>query len=129
MINIIQLLYNLFLEDKKLLQLTKKQSTKLYDRSCELMETTKNHNKTIHELDNDIELKNREIKNLSVKAVDINPGTIIDEIQTHVKTNDDIDSKKISLLFENTIKKLYNQFNDIAYRNGFEMPDIKGEIK
>ena len=47
--------YELFLGNKKLLTLAKKQNSKLYELSCELMEVTKSQIKTIHELDHDIE--------------------------------------------------------------------------
>ena len=124
-------LYNLFLEDKKLLKLAKKQRKKLYELDYQLIEATKSNNRIIHELDNEIKTLNSEIKDLSMKTPDnssLTPEQIINEIQTHVKNDQGIDSEKTATLLKNTIKKLYDQFNEISYRNGFEMPDIKGEI-
>ncbi len=124
-------LYNLFLEDKKLLKHAKKQRKKLYELDYQLIEATKSNNRIIHELDNEIKTLNSEIKDLSMKTPDnssLTPEQIINEIQTHVKTDQGIDLEKTATLLKNTIKKLYDQFNEISYRNGFEMPDIKGEI-
>ena len=125
-------LFDLFLEDKKLLKLAKTQSKKLYELNCQLMDATKNNNKILHELDNEIETLNTEIKDLSVQTPEnsnLTPEQIIDEIKPHIKNDQGIDPEKTATLFSNTIKELYNQFNEISYRNGFEMPDIKGEIK
>ncbi|MCD4721107.1 MAG: response regulator [Desulfobacula sp.] len=121
-------LYEFFLDNEKLLTLAKKQNAKLYDLNCELMETTKTHNKTIHELDHDIEIIEKEIKDLSSKTP-VNLDTLIDEIENSVKNDQGISLEKIQTLFSDTINGLYDQFSEAAYRNGFEMPDIKGEIK
>lgn len=129
-------LYNIFLENKNILQLAKKQSTTLYELNKELMEATKNHNQTIHTLDNDIETLKKEIQALPAQTsenTDSTPDQIIDrmidEIKTHVKTDTGLDAQKIQTLFNSTIKGLYDKFNEIAYHNGFEMPAVKGEIK
>ncbi len=124
-------LYDLFLEDKKLLKLATSQSKELYEFNCRLMEATKKNNKIIHGLDNEIETLNTEIKDLSVKTPknsSLTPEQIIDGIKHHVKNDHGIDPEKTATLFENIIKELYDQFNAISYRNGFEMPDIKGAI-
>jgi len=121
-------LYELFLDNKKLLNLAKNQNTKLYDLNCELMEATTTHNKTIQELDNDIEKIEKEINDLSFKAP-INPAMLKDEITNHIKNDNGVDLQKVQTLFSNTIKDLYEQFKELAYRNAFEMPDIKGKIQ
>ena len=117
-------IYDLFLEDKKLAKLAKKQSTILYEHNCNLLESTKSHDKTILDLDNNIETLKKEIKTLLNKTAD-NTDEIIDAIQTHVKTDTSIDSEKTKTLYIETIKLLYDKFNDISQRNGFEMPEIK----
>jgi len=129
-------LYNKFLENKNILKLAKKQSTTLYELNKKLMEATKNHNKTIHTLDINIETLKKEIQTVPAQTSDSPESTpdqiidkIIDEIKTHVKTDTGLDAQKIQTLFNSTIKGLYNKFNEIAYQNGFEMPAIKGEIK
>jgi len=100
------------------------------------MEATKNHNKTIHTLDNNIETLKKEMQTVPAQISE-NPDStpdqiidkIIDEIKTHVKTDTGLDAKKIQTLFNSTVKGLYDKYNEIAYRNGFEMPAIKSEIK
>ncbi len=129
-------LYNKFLENKNILISAKKQGTTLYELNKKLMEVTKNQNKTIHTLDNDIETLRKKMRTVPAQTSD-NPDTtpdqiideIIDELKTHVKTDTGLDAQKIQTLFNSTIKGLYDKFNEIAYRNGFEMPAIKGEIK
>ncbi|MCP4671147.1 MAG: response regulator [Desulfobacula sp.] len=125
-------LYNLFFEEKKRLKLAKGQNKQLYELNCQLVETTKSNNEAIHELDNEIAALNQEIKDLSMKTPDnssLAPEQIIDGIKTHVKNDQGIDPEKTATLFKDTIKMLYGQFNEISHRNGFEMPDMKGEIK
>ena len=121
-------LYELFLDNKKLLVLAKKQNTKLYELNCDLMGATKNHNKVIHDLDSDIEQIEKEIKYFSSKTP-VNLDTLIDEIENSVKNDQGIEVAKVESLFSDTIKSLYDQFNEIAQRNGFDMPEIEGEIK
>jgi len=115
-------LYELFLDNEELLNIAKKQNTKLYDLSCELMEATKSQNKTIQGLDNDIEILKKEMKNLLFKAP-ANLNILINKIGSYA-SND-----QIQPLFSDTIKELYGQFKELAHQNAFEMPDIKGEIK
>ena len=119
--------FELFLENEKLLHLAKKQNTTLYDLNCELMEKTKSHNKTIHDIDQDIETLENQIKNLSAQT-SIKPVKLQEEIENHVKETQGIDSKKTNALFSKTIEKLYEDFKELSSRNGFEMPDIEGEV-
>ncbi|NOX34005.1 MAG: response regulator [Deltaproteobacteria bacterium] len=121
-------LYELFLDNEKLLNLAKKQNAKLYELSCKLVEATQTHNKKIQELECDIEIIEKEIKNfLSLPSA--NHDAITDEIETSVKQDNGIDSKKIQALFSHTVKALYDRFSELANQNGFEMPVIEGEIK
>ncbi len=129
-------LYNVFLENKNILKSAKKQSTTLYELNKELMGATKNHNKTIHTLDNNIETLKKELQTVPAQTSDNHDSTpdqiidrMTDEIKTNLKTDTGLDAQKTQTLFNNTIKGLYDRFNEIAYRNGFEMPVIKGEIK
>ena len=92
------------------------------------MEATKAHNKTIHELESDIEIIEKETKNLS-SQIPVNPDMLIEEIENSVKNDQGIDLEKIQTLFSDTIKGLYDQFNELAQRSGFEMPEIEDETK
>ncbi|MCP3871728.1 MAG: response regulator [Desulfobacteraceae bacterium] len=116
------MLYELFLEEKKLVQLSKKQNTKLYDLSSELMEATKDHNKQIQELDHEIHKIDESIKDISSRD-SISSNIVIKEIENNAKGVQNIDIKKLENIFSTTISELYSQFKDLSNRNGFEMPD------
>ncbi|MBU1341060.1 MAG: response regulator [Proteobacteria bacterium] len=122
------LLYEKILENENLLTLAKKQNAKLYELNCELMETTKGHNKQIHELDTAIDIIEKQIKALSSQKT-INPEALLAEIENKVKEGAGIDFKKTEAFFTDTIKELYGQFTELAQRSGFEMPEMQGEIK
>ena len=119
-------LYNSFVEHKKLLGLAKQQNSKLYELNCELMEATKARNKTIHGLDNDIKKINDEITTLYSQQKKTSQ-TLFDKISTYVTSNQKVDAAKVEALFSETIHTLYNQFDELAQRNGFEMPQIKSD--
>lgn len=121
-------LHEFFLDNEKLLALAKKQNSELYELSCKLMEAAKGHTKTIHELDNDIERLEKEILDLSSQKT-VNPAMLENEIESSIKKGPGIDSEKVEALFSDTIKDLYAQFNDLAQRSGFEMSEIKDEVK
>jgi len=120
--------YELFLSNEKLSALAKKQSSKLYELSCELMETTKNQIKTIHALDHEIETLKKEIKNLSSQKP-INPTALLVEMETCIKDDQGINPDKAEVLLSYAILELYDQFNELAHQSGFEMPEIEGEAK
>ena len=121
------LLYEFFLDNEKLLNLAKKQNTKLYDLNCELMEITKSHDKKILELDSSIEEIGKEIQTLSAQQ-SINPDAILEQIENSLKNDHGFDAEKATALFSDTIKTLYDQFIELAKRSGFEMPEMEGEI-
>ena len=117
-----------FLDNETLLTLAKKQNARLYELNCELMETTKSHGKEIHELDHDIKSLKEQIKDFTCQTP-LNSDPLLSEIENWVKAPQGIDSKKVTLLFSDTINGLYDQFKDLARQSGFEMPDLKGEIQ
>ncbi|MFH2060380.1 MAG: response regulator [Pseudomonadota bacterium] len=119
-------LYTSFVEHNKLLGLAKQQNSKLYELNCELMEATKARNKTINNLDNDIKTINDEITALSSQQKKTSQ-TLFDLISTYVTSNQKVDAAKVEALFFETIHTLYNQFDELAQRNGFEMPQIKSD--
>lgn len=119
--------YESFLEEERLLVLAKQQNTKLYDLNCELMETTKSHNKAIHDLDSEIEIIENQIKAFSSQKPP-RAGALLDEIEDTVREPSGIDPEKLEALFSKTIKSLHDQFNEMAQRSGFEMPGTEGLI-
>ncbi len=115
------------LEHDKLLGLAKEQNSKLYDLNCEFMEKAKAHNSEQHTL-------KKEIKRLETLISDLKPtdkitlDDICSQIENSIKNDSDIDSEKMTQLFSETTRVLFKQFNEIAARNGFEMPLPKGSI-
>jgi len=121
-------LYEFFLSNKKLLSLAKRQNAKLYELNCKLMETTKLHNKTIQELDLDIETIKNQIKKLSF-LTPVDPDILLNKIEGYAKTDNSLDSKKLENIFSTAITEIYSRFKELSYRGGFEMPEIKGEME
>ncbi|MBU1194832.1 MAG: response regulator [Proteobacteria bacterium] len=114
--------FEILMENEKLLRLAKQQNTKLYDLSCEFMETVKSHNKTILALDREIEQLQKEIQHI-LSQPSVNPDILSPQITAHMLLNDgNPDPEKIYDLFSETIRTLHGQFTETAHRNGFEMP-------
>ncbi|MFH2092801.1 MAG: response regulator [Pseudomonadota bacterium] len=124
-------LYNSFVEHEKLLKLAKQQNSKLYELNCQLMETVKSHQKNILRLDNEIKTINDEI--LALSSQQQKPSKpVFDKISNYVAIDQGlgaakIDAAKVDVLFSETIHTLYNQFDELAQRAGFEMPHINGD--
>lgn len=120
--------YELFLSNEKLIALAKKQNSKLYELSCELMETTNSQIKTIRTLDHDIETLKKEIKNLSSQKP-VKPASLLVEMETCIQDNQGINPEKVNALLSHALLGLYDQFNDLAHQSGLEMPEIEGVAK
>lgn len=120
--------FSLFLEEKKLFKKVKKQQKKLYLRDRKLMKNAKEHDQIIHDLDHDIAILKKKIQRLAEKSRQ-SPDDIGSIIKSHCASDGDFDSQKIKTLFQTSLHNLYHQFNNLSYRNGFEMPDIKGELQ
>ncbi|MCF6246808.1 MAG: response regulator [Desulfobacula sp.] len=109
------------LENDKLLGLAKTQNSKLYELNCELMEKTRAHNNESQKLKKEIERLESLIANLTCTG-QIKQADVIDQIEDIIKNDTGIDTEKMTQLLFETIRILYDQFNEIATRNGFEMP-------
>ncbi len=116
--------YEFFIENKRLMILAKKQNSKLYELDCELMEATKTHTKTLLELDEEIAQIEKNIQRLSDRP-EIKPDLLTDKIKAAVKKENSIKPEHFNELFCKTILELYRQFNDMAYRNGFEIAPVE----
>jgi len=121
-------IFSLFIEKEKLLTLAKKQNAKLFELNCELMEAAKSRTKSIHKLDSDIEMIEKELKALSLQKP-IPLGVLLDSIESNVKDGTGINPERLDILFSDTIRDLYLQFDELAQRNGFEMPEIEGDME
>lgn len=115
-------LYERFQENEKLLLLAKKQNKQLYDLSCELMELTTDHNKKLKILDREIEA----LKKISPRQTeDERKEDVLDRLAGEIEKAlaEELDQDHLDRLFYDTVEALFQDFNDLAQRNGFEMPD------
>lgn len=118
--------FDSYVEHQKLIKLAKNQNAKLYDLTSELMEATKSHDKDLKQLDAEIKEIEKIIKSISAPESD-SPEDLIEQIKAFVSSESGIDTKKTQTLFNLAIQSLYEQFNEMAQRNGFEMPDLEGD--
>jgi DNA-binding NtrC family response regulator len=119
--------YERFLEDKALITLAKKQNAKLYELNCDLMETTKTHTKELLVIDTEIEAIETQLKELTPHT-SLTPSRIMEELQAIVAPLGEKGQGILNDLFAQTITTLFNDFNDLALGNGFEMPHDKRKV-
>lgn len=120
--------FELTLENDRLLALAKKQNAKLYDLNCELMETKKTLAGDLFEIETEINSLENRIKELTA-ANPVSRKAVMAALHSVMDADSPEDNSKMKLLMAQTIRTLFDQFNDIANRSGFEMPTPKGVIK
>ena len=109
--------YELIVENDRLFRLAKEQNTKLFTLNKELKKSTAIHQKAIIQRD-------KEIAELEKKLeIGFENRNYINEIEALLKEKDMLEKEKVNTLYAATIAELFEQFQDIATRNGFEMPD------
>jgi response regulator RpfG family c-di-GMP phosphodiesterase len=113
--------YKLIMKNHRLFALAKEQNTKLYTLNTELQKSAVVHKKAIFQRDKQIALlKDRLEKGFESR-------NYINEMEILLKEKQMLEEKKINSLYTAIIAELYEQFQDIATRNGFDMPgDIPG---
>lgn len=119
--------YERFLENKALITLAKKQNATLYELNCELMETAKTHDKERISIDAQIESIDAQLKGLTAHQAP-GPAGIMAQLQATLAPLGKQGQKMLNDLYLKTITALYNDFNDLALGNGFEMTlPVKGK--
>ena len=113
--------HELIMENHRLFALAKDQNTKLYTLNTDLKKSAAVHQKAIVQKDKQVaELNARLEKGFENR-------NYINEMEALLKKNQLLDNEKLNSLYVAVITELYEQFQDIATRNGFEMPeDIPG---
>ena len=109
--------HELIMENHRLFKLAKDQNKKLYELNVQLKESTTTHKKSIADLDNQISALNARLDKGFKKR------NYIDEIEALLKENNMLDPDKLNALYAALMAELFEQFQDIATRNGFEMPE------
>lgn len=109
--------YELIMENHRLFALAKEQNAKLYALNTELKKSAAVHQKAILQKDSQIaELNDRLQKGFESR-------NYINEIEALLKQKNMIEEAKLNSLYGAVIAELYEQFQEIAVRNGFEMPE------
>lgn len=126
-------LYQAFYDHERLLRLAKKQNAQLYELNCQFMESTRSNTKKIHELERDIQTLTQKLKQLSAgiakREKTCPSGELKKEMERYLENAGGSEEEKLVSLYSKTIYTLYDQFDEVAGRNGFEMPVIDGETK
>ena len=112
--------FELIIEDEQLLRLAKDQNAKLYELNCELRKKTEMHQKNIENLNREIDKLSRQIKIQTDKAKEDNS---LKRIEKLLKEENMLEQDKLNNLYVELLEELFEQFSDIAIRNGFEMPE------
>lgn len=118
-------LHHSILEHKQLLKTAKQQNAKLYDLNCELVEVKKKHSTTVQSLEKDISALNEEISHLDTKPT-LSLKKLEEIIQTCVDSGEGVDVEKLEALFSFTVQTLFDRFEELAFRSGFEMTAPQG---
>ncbi|MFH1157205.1 MAG: response regulator [Pseudomonadota bacterium] len=113
--------YELVLDNERLLNLAKDQNLKLYRLNRDLKEKAEEHRKVLDQLDQEIGDLNQRIA-----AFENDPSVLekksMDMLETLFRESGLLDEQKIHGFYAATLQELRDQFQDIAVRNGFEMP-------
>ncbi|MDD9303900.1 MAG: response regulator [Desulfobacter sp.] len=118
--------YEKYLESQQLYGVAKKQNKKLYELNCELMEATKATEKKLTRLEKEILTIAAQLKQKTAQR----PLTQAQAVGLVVKCIDAIpgdSQKELNFLYEKSIQTLYKHFEELALRNGIEMPDPLGQ--
>lgn len=109
--------HELIMENHRLFKLAKDQNSKLYELNVQLKKSTEKHKKKIKGLDTHITTLKAGFKKGFKKRDYIN------EIELLLKENKMLETMRLNELYAELMKELFEQFQDIATRNGFEMPE------
>ncbi|WP_022664232.1 response regulator [Desulfospira joergensenii] len=113
--------HELIVESRQLFVLAKKQNKKLYHLNMELKQRADNHKKDIHQ-------KDRKIKELKTKLTQgVKNENFISKIEAFLTKNQILSKEKIQSFHAELMIELYSQFQDLAAKSGFDMPEKSGD--
>lgn len=109
--------YELIMENDRLFKLAKAQNAKLFTLNTDLKKNSVVHQRAIVQRDKEIEqLKSR-------LEIGLENRNYINEIEALLKKNNLLEKEKLNTLYAAIMAELFEQFQEIATSNGFEMPD------
>lgn len=109
--------HELIMENHRLFKLAKDQNTKLYELNIQLKKRTEDHKTSICDLDGQIKMLKQKM------AQGFERRDYVNEIEALLKQNKMIDTEHLNSLYAALMAEIFEQFQDIATRNGFEMPE------
>ena len=109
--------YELIIENDRLFKLAKAQNTKLFTLNTDLKKSSAVHQRAIIQRDKEIEQLKKRLE------IGFENRNYINEIEALLKENNLLEKEKLNTLYAAIMAELFEQFQDIATRNGFEMPD------
>lgn len=109
--------HELIMENHRLFTLAKEQNAKLYTVNQDLKKSAAIHKKAI--LQKEVQIK--ELKARLAKGFE--NRNYINEMEALLEENQLLNKEKVNALYAAILAELYEQFQDIATRNGFEMPE------
>ena len=114
--------FELIMENHRLFALAKEQNAKLYTLNKDLKKSAALHKKAILQ-------KDKQIKELKVRLEKgFENRNYINEMESLLQEQQLLNKEKLNSLYIAVVAELFEQFQDIATRNGFEMPEhIPGE--
>ena len=112
--------FELAMENDRLFKLAKDQNSKLYQLNTDLKDSSVTHEKTIEQLNSQIDELNRRMDK------GFENRDYVNEIEALLNKKKMLDQEKLNFLYSALLSELYEQFQDIATRNGFEMPKEAG---
>ena len=115
--------FNNAYENERLVKVTRKQNKKLYQLDCDLNDKVKKHKQKLEKLDQKIILLKKDVGKRT-NIGDINGSFSPDYIEKWFEKNGFLEKSKFNSIFQDTLYELFDQFNNIAQKNGFEMPTI-----
>jgi len=118
--------YEYHLENDRLLALAKTQNAKLFELNCELMETAKIHGKESKTIEKNIAAIAAQLKEKTARRP-LTPKKILSLILETLQGEEKERVAMLNALYVQNITALYEAFNELALRNGIEMPEQEPE--
>jgi len=109
--------FELIKENERLFKLAKEQSAKLFALNTDLKKSSAAHQKAIAQLNGEIDDLNKRLDR------GFENRNYVNEIEALLSEKNMLDEDTVNSLYLAIIGELFQQFEDIAARNGFEMPE------
>lgn len=117
--------YEKNMEGERLLKVAKLQNKKLYDLGCENMETLIIQKEQLSALDNELKDLESLISDTSRSSLDDFSQQALTLLETFFFTEGTEDLERIHHFFSASVQEMFHAFEDVANRNGFEMPPVR----